>query len=64
MVYICTEFGEIILNGLCVMERTRFLTDRQTDGQTYIYGKNNMSSNERRGDIIITKGHNSVSIAE
>ena len=39
MVYICTKFGEIILNGLRVMERTRFMTDRHTDGQTDIYGK-------------------------
>ena len=51
---ICTKFVENKLNGLRVMERTRFVTDRQTDtdGQTDIYGKNNMSPPEG-GDINI-----------
>ena len=35
MVYICTKFGENILNGLRIMQPTQFLMDRQTD----IYGR-------------------------
>ena len=34
MVYICTKFHKNILNGFRVMERTRFVTDRQTDTVT------------------------------
>ena len=33
-VYISTKFRENISNGFIVMERTRFVTDRQTDTQT------------------------------
>ena len=52
MVYIYTKFLVNILNGLRVVERSLFVTDRQTDrltvkdGQTDIYGKNNMSPAE------------------
>ena len=33
MLYICTKFHEIFLNGFRIIERTRFVTDRQTDIQ-------------------------------
>ena len=34
MVYICTKFRENILNGSRVMERIRFVTNRQTNRHT------------------------------
>ena len=34
MVYICTKGRESISNGLRVIERTRFVMDRQTDTQS------------------------------
>ena len=34
MVYIYTKFHENILNGIRVMERTRKVNDRRTDGRT------------------------------
>ena len=33
LIDICIKFREYSLSGFQVMERTRFVTDRQTDGQ-------------------------------
>ena len=48
LVNIPVKFHRDILNGFRVTERTRFVTDRQTDDQ----GKNNMSPTPSGGDII------------
>ena len=45
LINICMKFHEDSLRGFQVVERTRFLTDRQTDGR----GKNNMSPNPEGG---------------
>ena len=60
LIDICMKFREDSFRGFQVTERTRFVTDRQTDGQTDIRtdrrpGKNNMSPNPSRGDIILKK---------
>ena len=34
LIDICIKFHEYSLSGFQVIERTRFVTDRQTDGQT------------------------------
>ena len=34
LIDICIKFREYSLRGFQVIERTRFVTDRQTDGQT------------------------------
>ena len=52
LIDICVKFREDSLRGFQVTERTRFMTDRQTDGRP---GKNNMSLNPSGGDIIIKK---------
>ena len=46
----CMKFREDSFRGFQVTERTRFVTDRQTDIRTP--GKNNMSPNPLGGDII------------
>ena len=57
LIDICMKFREDSFGGFQVIERTRFVTDRQTDGQTDGRpGKNNMSPNPSGGDII-TKMH-------
>ena len=50
LIDICMKFREDSLRGFQVTERTRFVTDRQTDRRP---GKNNMSPNPSGGDIII-----------
>ena len=46
----CIKFHEYSLSGFQVIERTRFVTDRQTDGQTdRRTGKNNMSPDPKGG---------------
>ena len=47
LLYICVKFHENISNGFGVTERTKFC-NRRTDDQ----GKNKMSPNPTRGDII------------
>ena len=47
LVDICIKFREDSLRGFQVTERTRFVTDRQTDGQTP--GENNMSPDPEGG---------------
>ena len=50
---ICMKFREDSFRGFQVTERTRFVTDRQTDIRTDRRpGKNNMSPNPSGGDII------------
>ena len=50
----CMKFREDSLRGFQVTERTRFVTDGQTDRQTDGRpGKNNMSPNPQGGEIII-----------
>ena len=59
LIDICMKFREASLRGFQVTERTRFVTDRQTDGQTDRRpGKNNMSPNPegRRHNI----GHQDI----
>ena len=46
LIDICMKFREDSLRGFQVTERTRFVTDRQTDGCP---GKNNMSPNPEGG---------------
>ena len=46
LIDICIKFGEYSLSGFQVIERTRFVTDRQTDGRP---GKNNMSPDPKGG---------------
>ena len=50
LIDICMKFREDSFRGFQVIERTRFVTDRQTDGRP---GKNNMSPNPSGGDIMI-----------
>ena len=55
LIDICMKFREDSFRGYQVTERTRFVTDRRTDGQTDRRpGKNNMSPNPSGGDIKIT----------
>ena len=55
LIDICMKFREDSLRGFQVTERTRFVTDRQTDGRTDRRpGKNNMSPNPSGGDIMMT----------
>ena len=50
LIDICLKFREYSLSGFQVIERTRFVTDRQTDGQTDGRpGKNNMSPDPKGG---------------
>ena len=46
LIDICMKFREDSLRGFQVIERTRFVTERQTDGRP---GKNNMSPNHSGG---------------
>ena len=46
LIDICLKFREDSLRGFQVTERTRFVTDRQTDGRP---GKNNTSPNPEGG---------------
>ena len=46
----CIKFREYTLSGFQAIERTRFVTDRQTDGRP---GKNNMSPDPEGGDIMM-----------
>ena len=48
VLFICIKFRESILKGFRVIERTRFVTDRQTDNYEKIY-----MSPPDGGDIII-----------
>ena len=51
LIDICIKFRGYSLSGFQVIERTRFVTDRQTDGQTdrRTLGKNNMSPDPKGG---------------
>ena len=46
LIDICIKFREYSLSGFQVTERTRFVTDRQTNGRP---GKNNMSPDPKGG---------------
>ena len=57
LIDICMKFLEDSLRGFQVTERTQFVTDRKTDGQTDRRpGKNNMSPTLKGGDIKTLKG--------
>ena len=50
LIDVCIKFREYSLSGFQVIERTRFVTDRQTDGRTDGRpGKNNMSPDPKGG---------------
>ena len=50
LIDICIKFREYSFSGFQVIERTRFVTDRQTDRQTDGRpGKNNMSPDPEGG---------------
>ena len=53
LIDICIKFREKRLSGFQVTERTQFVTDRQTDGQTQTDrrtpGENNMSPDPKGG---------------
>ena len=52
LIDICIKFREKSLSGFQVIERTRFVTDRQTDRLADRRpGKNNMSPDPEGGDI-------------
>ena len=52
LIDVCIKFREYSLSGFQVIERTRFVTDRQTDRRTDRRpGKNNMSPDPKGGDI-------------
>ena len=56
LIDICMKFREDSFKGFQVTERTRFVTDRQTDRWTDGRpGKNNMSPNPSGGGIIFVK---------
>ena len=55
LIDICMKFREDSLRGFQVTERTRFVTDRQTQTDRQMDrrpGKNNMSPNPKGGDIM------------
>ena len=52
---ICMKFREDSFRGFQVTERTRFVTDRRTDGRTDARGKTICLPTLRGGDIISTK---------
>ena len=61
LIDICMKFREDSFRGFQVTERTRFVTDRQTDRRTSgRLGKNNMSPNPSGGDI--KKGNSVMTI--
>ena len=68
LIDICIKFREYSFSGFQVIERTLFVTDRQTDGRTDRQtdgrpGKNKMSPDPKGGDIIInTKSHPKVPV--
>ena len=51
LIDICMKFCEDSLRGFQVTERTRFVTDRQTDGQTDALGKTICLPTLKGGDI-------------
>ena len=52
LIDVCIKFREYSLSGFQVIERTRFVTDRQTDGQTDARGKICLPT-LKGGDIIM-----------
>ena len=52
LINICIKFREYSLSGFQVIEWTRFVTDRQTDGQTDARGKTICLPTLTGGDII------------
>ena len=72
LIDICIKFREYSLSGFQVIERTRFVTDRQTDRQTNRRGKTICLPTLKGGDIITSqefaiftrgyKGHHYVTI--
>ena len=64
LIDICIKFREYSLSGFQVIERTRFVTDRQTDGQTDgqtdARGKTICLPTLKGGDII-TSGPSAIS---
>ena len=52
LIDICIKFREYSLSGFQVIERTQFVTDRQTDGQTDARGKTICLPTLKGGDII------------
>ena len=52
LVDICIKFREYSLSGFQVIKRTRFVTDRQSDGQTDARGKTICLLTLKGGDII------------
>ena len=53
LIDICIKFPEKSLRGFQVIERTQFVTDRQSDGQTDARGKTICLPSLKGGDIII-----------
>ena len=53
LIDICIKFHEYSLRGFQVIERTRFVTDRQTDRQTDARGKTICLPTLKGGDINI-----------
>ena len=51
LIDICIKFREYSLSGFQVIERTRFVTDRQTDRQTDALGKTICLPTLKGGDI-------------
>ena len=53
LIDICMKFRQDSLRGFQVTERTRFVTDRQTDGHTDARGKTICLPTLKGGDIIL-----------
>ena len=60
LIGVCIKFHEYSLSGFQVIEHTRFVTDRQTDGQTDAWGKSICFPTLKRGDIISQDETNNI----
>ena len=54
LIYICIKFHEYSLSSFQVIEWTRFVTDRQTDGRTDAWGKTICLPTLKGGDCMST----------
>ena len=54
LIDICMKFREDSFRGFQVIERTRFVTDRRTDGHPDAWGKTICLPTLRGGDIILS----------
>ena len=60
LIDVCIKFREYSLSGFQVIERTRFVTDRQTDRQTDARGKTICLPTLKGGDITNKQGEANI----